>query len=523
MHAHFDRVQPIVGPSLRRARVALTGLPAAAPLVAHLAACGVGRWLWADPGDDSPTALRAYLLAQHGPALALDAPALPPQAWTAATRHTPPDLIIAVGGETETQRALKVATATQTPALLITPPSPTRPCQATSLFPPIPLHSAPGTHLPSHRDTGTVWQAVPGIVSNPTLLRSGDYRTQSPISLRSAPGTIVSNPPPSPWDWLTAAPFCAGLARAMLLRDTPYRRADLEELWGAGVQVLTLGRGGDPLAVSWSSLDRYEKQDSAPSFRAPMARRGKLLIAGLGSLGSVAALHLAPHAAGMLIADPDRVDVYNPVRQAFPLAVVGRPKAQALREGLLAAGAENVAALDVALTDEREVAALIARQGITAALVATGTAADFAIARALRACDMPHVVGRCYPRARYWEAMLVDGLRGPALGDLRGHLRLGPAPPPTPEQIAAYSDAGALEAEPATLIESGWAAAWMARLTAQLLAPPGLRERWLLALLASEQTCVIGGVGVEHTDDGPAFGVALPGEIRAWGRDEIGY
>ncbi|MCP4686229.1 MAG: hypothetical protein GY867_12390 [bacterium] len=117
--------------------------------------------------------------------------------------------------------------------------------------------------------------------------------------------------------------------------------------------------------------------------------------------------------------------------------------------------------------------------------------------------------------------MLVDGLRGPALSDLRGHLRLGPAPPPTPEQIAAYSDDGALEAEPATLIESGWGAAWMARLTAQLLAPPGLRERWLLALLASEQTCLVGGVGVERTDDGPAFGVALPGEIRAWGRGEI--
>ncbi|HEY1014228.1 MAG TPA: hypothetical protein VGE07_16060, partial [Herpetosiphonaceae bacterium] len=97
----------------------------------------------------------------------------------------------------------------------------------------------------------------------------------------------------------------------------------------------------------------------------------------------------------------------------------------------------------------------------------------------------------------------------------------GPAAPPTPEQRAAYSAAGALEAEPATLIESGWAAAWLARLTRQLLAPPALRERWLLDLLAAEAVCLIGGVGCEPTPVGPAYRVALPGQIHAWHRSEI--
>ena len=73
----------------------------------------------------------------------------------------------------------------------------------------------------------------------------------------------------------------------------------------------------------------------------------------------------------------------------------------------------------------------------------------------------------------------------------------------------AQEAAGALEAEPATLIESGWAATWMARLTAQLATPPGLRERWFLELLASQRTCVIGGVGVEPSPDGPADAVDL--------------
>ncbi|HEX5688736.1 MAG TPA: hypothetical protein VFX76_01985, partial [Roseiflexaceae bacterium] len=108
-----------------------------------------------------------------------------------------------------------------------------------------------------------------------------------------------------------------------------------------------------------------------------------------------------------------------------------------------------------------------------------------------------------------------------AFAELRGRIGIGPAPAPTPEQVAAYSDAGALEAEPATLIESGWAAAWLARIAAQFLAPTGLRERWLLELFATQQTCLIGGVGVEQTLDGAAYGIEQPGQVRCFGRDAI--
>jgi hypothetical protein len=277
-----------------------------------------------------------------------------------------------------------------------------------------------------------------------------------------------------------------------------------------------------PLAIEWTTLLQSKIRDpKSQIFCTPPGPRGALLLAGLGSLGSIAAMHLARRADTIVIADPECVDVYNPARQAYPLAAIGQPKAQALRDGLLAVGAARVVSIDERLTDERMVAALIERYAITTALVATGTSDDFAIARALRACGVPHVVGRCYPRARYWEAIVVDGHRGPGLEDIRGHLRTGPTPAPTPEQIAVYSDAGALEAEPATLVESGWAAAWMARLAAQLLAPIGLRERWLLELLATGQTCLIGGVGVERTPGGPAYAVAQPGEIHAWERDSI--
>jgi hypothetical protein len=482
---HFARVEPIVGASLRRARIALLGLPTAAPLVAYLAACGVGRWLWADErrttNDERRTAaetLESHLSAQHGAALALDAATLPPTEWVAAIRRDPPDLAIAVGGAAEHALTLEAATSARIPALLIAPPTDSAPCQAAVSFP-------------------------------------GDEAQPAICNLQSAICNL------HPWDWITAAPLCAGLARAILLRDTPFRRADLADLWVAGIRVMTLG-GIHPFDVAWSAPQQSAICNlQSTIFQTPPARRGALLIAGLGSLGSVAAMHLARSAQTLVLADPDRVDIHNPARQAYPLAAIGQPKAQALRDGLLAAGAAQVIALDTVLLDERMAAALIERYSITAALVATGTNADFAIARALRALDVPHVVGRCYPRAHYWEAIVVDGCRGPALDEVRGYLRAGPAPTPMPEQIAAYSDAGALEAEPATLIESGWAAAWMARLAAQLLAPAGLRERWLLELLAAGQTCLIGGVGVERTPDGPAYAIAQPGEIRAWQRTSI--
>jgi ThiF family len=508
---HFARVEPIVGASLRRTRVALLGLPIAAPIVAYLAACGVGCWLWAttdhrplttDGASGGPSdffdqhALRSYLLAQHGPALSLDTAMLPPAEWAAAIRRDPPDLAIAVGGPAEHALALETAAAARIPALLIVLPSDASSCQAIIFF--------PDDDIAVVRSYLSIADEVKSKIQN----------------LKSK---IVA------WDWLTCAPLCAGLARAILLRDTPFRRADLANLWASGIRVMTLG-GVSPLDVVWSlphqsAILRLRSGQvcnlQSAIFQTPPTRRGALLIAGLGSLGSIAAMHLARCADTLVIADPDHVDAYNPVRQAYSLVAIGRPKAQALRDGLLAAGASEVVALATALIDERSVAALVERHAITAALVATGTNADFAIARALRAGGVPHVVGRCYPRGRYWEAIVVDGQHGPALDDVRGHLRAGPAPTPTPEQIAAYSDAGALEAEPATLVESGWAAAWMARLIAQMLAPAGLRERWLLELLAAGRTCLVGGVGVERTPDGPAYAVTQPAEIHAWGRDSI--
>jgi hypothetical protein len=179
-----------------------------------------------------------------------------------------------------------------------------------------------------------------------------------------------------------------------------------------------------------------------------------------------------------------------------------------------------------ALTDEGAVAQLLRRNGVTAALVTTGTEADFALARALRSHALPHVVGRCYARARYWEAIVVDGSQGPSYAEVRRRVMAGPSPLPTPEQRAAYGAVDELIAEPATAMETGWAAAWLARLMAQMVVSPVLREGWCLVRLAAGATCWIGGLVVEREtetgrDAGAAYGVDVPGIIHAWSADEI--
>jgi hypothetical protein len=258
-----------------------------------------------------------------------------------------------------------------------------------------------------------------------------------------------------------------------------------------------------------------------------MRRQGTLLVVGLGSLGSVTATWLAPWVTRLVLVDPDCVEVANLVRQAYTHAEVGGPKAVALSARLTAEHPHlRCDAVVGALKDEGAVAHLIRQYGVTAALVTTGTEADFALARALRSHALPHVVGRCYARARYWEGVVVDGSQGSSYAEVRRHVMAGPTPQPTPEQRAAYGAVGELVAEPATAMETGWAAAWLARLMGQMLVPPALREGWFWARLAAGATCWIGGLVVENvteagSDAGAAYGVDVPGVVHAWSADEI--
>jgi hypothetical protein len=251
-----------------------------------------------------------------------------------------------------------------------------------------------------------------------------------------------------------------------------------------------------------------------------------LLIVGCGSLGSIASRDLAALGRPLNLVDSGTVTPQNPVRQLYPVARIGQPKAAALRDELrtqLGHRAPPIAALAQHAPPGEDGAhwASAAASHTALALLLTGSAADLDLARGLRVAGVPHIVGRCYPRAHYWEAIVVPDQHAPCAGCLRGQLYTGPQPAPTPEQIARYSTSPDLQAEPATIIESGWAASCIATLARQLLAPPGLRERWFLAAIAAGQTCFIGCSVPQSTPGGPAYGLAQPGQVRAYGLAEI--
>jgi hypothetical protein len=327
------------------------------------------------------------------------------------------------------------------------------------------------------------------------------------------------------WEWQSAAPLIALCARALMLRGTPFAMATWEDAWAQGTRGYVVGAPDDPTGANWQ--DKAEPLDNACStYRTPIQRRGTLLIAGLGSLGSVAARQLAPYFERMILVDPDHVEVTNLARQTYLHEQVGKAKAVALATSL---GAEHPAlvcnGLVMALQDDAEVAALVAYYEVTAALVTTGTHGDFAISRGLREMGLPHVVGRCYARARFWEGIVVDGAHGRSYEQVRRGVAMGPTPLPTAEEMAAYGAVGELVAEPATMMETAWAAMWLARLMVQISRPATLREGWMLARLAAGATCFVGGLAVEKSvergAEGNAYGIDVPGQVHAWSVTEI--
>lgn len=458
----FARVRPVIGDALDNCQVAVAGSAAAATLVDYLAACGVRRWLvW--EGNDWIEGVATKVRARFGDTLGFSYRLVASLDELAAAH-----LALAVDAAEVAQQL-----PTTLPRLAICTPTGNGVSNA--------FWAMPGEALP--------------------VAEAGD-------------GFSADS-----WDWLTAAPLMAMLARALLLQGSAYRMRTWDEAFARGRRSYQVGTAHDPTVSAWQ---RETAQRQTTLYRTAQHRQGTLLIVGLGSLGSVTATHLAPQVDRMVLVDPDRIERSNLVRQAYGAHEVGQPKAEALARSLRAAypGMRCATVVD-ALVDETQAAELIRAHGVTAALVTTGTQADFAISRALRAAGIVHLVGRCYARARFWEGIVVDGAAGASYEQVRREVAAGPAAAPTPEEIAAYGVPDELVGEPATAMETGWAALWLARLMAQMMAPDGLREGWLLARLAAGATCFIGGVEVEPSEGGPAYGVQTPGQIHAWSIEQI--
>lgn len=460
--SHFARVTPVVGAALRERRVGLLGCAAGAEVAALLAASGVLRWALA---AGAPAAPGSPLARRFGP----------------ATTRQAANVALAA--------ALRAHHGERLPWAFV------------------PLAKVGYDLLIAAGDAAThaYAQAIAARRGCPLLLLPPDPR---PDPASWAAGFPVARPPGAVEAYLSPDPFAAAaVARALLLRGTPQARPDLEALLAAAPPELP---------------------PAAPAFRtppdAPALRGHTALVVGLGSLGSQIALELGRSVGRLVLADGAEVSAANPARQLYRSAQVGRRKPAALGEQLgaiLGPAAPAVVQVSADLRHEEVVAGLAANEGVDLAVLATGTLADFALARGLRAAGVPHLAARCYPRARFWEAVLVPSPAAPCLGCLRGHLYAGPTPPPTPEEAARYAAPGDLQGEPATLVESGWAAACAAALALQLLAPAGLREAWAAELLAAGRSCLIGGAYAVAAGAGPAYGIARPGQVRAFGVESI--
>ena len=341
------------------------------------------------------------------------------------------------------------------------------------------------------------------------------------------------NWPNDPFDCADAANRAAAFARAMLLRNESRGAAETSKFIDVFANpAILIGHTRWPWWIRGferADADEFLQVNSeVENERKNCPRRGRILIVGCGSLGSVAAVRLAPLVESLVLCDPERVAIENPVRQEFRIADVGTFKSEALARRCCELGGAargSVRAEEDSKHGAQALESLLETENPDLVILATGTGAEFMAASVLRRRGIPHVAARCYARARYFEIIAVDGARGPCFHCLREQLNTGPAPSLTPEQKARYDPdfrPGKLNAEPASIIESGRCAIVLARIASELLKDDAVRPSWLRETLAQERNCFIGANHSERDNTGRwAYGIDAPGKVATFGVEDV--
>lgn len=358
-------------------------------------------------------------------------------------------------------------------------------------------------------------------------------------------------------DWVDLNNQSAHLAKAVMLVGTKWESPDITALLNQNKRMVITGHPSWP----WPGHFVTTENGSEISGRIPTAqvskrdasdgrhRNANVLIIGIGSLGSLIADHFRIMGANVIGIDGKDVSLFNPVRQLYPTSSIGKPKAHELpgilahRNGVsfketscgksdysvvcangqrftgVAAEIEDSKIGSTAFTD------ILETYAPDLVILTTAHPAEFRMAQILRKRDLPHVLGRCYPRARWFEAIVVDGSRGPCYGCLQGHLYTGEVPSLTEEELARYDatpqdpSREMLAAEPATRIDTARAADAVARIGLELLLPRVRRAAWLERMISEEKTCLIGGNHAEyrHAEEVWSLGITSPGSAMLYG------
>lgn len=308
--------------------------------------------------------------------------------------------------------------------------------------------------------------------------------------------------------------LAAAIVKGRLLKSTDCARPDIDKLCARGWLL-----AGHP---SWPWIVRQVEPDTNLSvgLRPEANLSGKkVLIVGLGSLGSLAARMLARGGADLVLVDGETVEPSNPARQIYGVRHANTPKATACAEILKrlypqqtfqpraeALSLDNLNLLDTGHLDF--------------AVLATGTAIDRPVSSYLRKAGIAHTAVSCYARARYFEAIVVTP-DGPCFGCIRGHIYRGVPAELTPEQRRMYvSSEHDLQAEPATVVETARAATMAAMIAQGYLEPQ--TATWLHRALSEGNTLFLGGNHAELNSEGAyAYGIETVGEARIYGTKDI--
>lgn len=246
--------------------------------------------------------------------------------------------------------------------------------------------------------------------------------------------------------------------RRMAEPEMPHTATAAGELAGdrstpAGAPVAAAPPGADP---QWAR--RYARQLALPELGVDGQRRlarARVLVVGVGGLGSLAALSLASMGVGTLgLADFDTVELSNLHRQLlYTAADVGRLKVEAARDRIAAAGTGAQLHVHPTAIDERTADAIVAGYD----LVVDGTDAlpvRYALSDACVRHGRPLVHGSV---SRFeGRVTLLAAPNGPC------YRCLWPAPPTT--LVASCAEAGVLGAVPnvVAMLQATEAAKWIA-------------------------------------------------------------
>jgi len=530
---YFDRVRPVVGETLARARAVFWDLGHGYLAAEALARTGLRRQLWLDDARPEGAFVRslgrwATGHGRRGEALAAACREHNTfeSEWELVTRPDSleelhralderPDVLVARGDE-RARDVAAAAIAAGTPLVMTFVPAPALGA----------LHIVwiPGTACPADR----VLEACGRLAELPSL---------------------DLDQPAAHIDGLEARSGALALASWILLGAS---RPDLERpLVAEGRVILARGRPDWPWAVRFlapAELDGLLAR-ARPRYNAPLAllRDPRLLVIGLGTASLFCAEAAGLLARQLIVVDAKAVSPYNPVRQVYSTRDIGDPKANALariltqrldpaadwqtsNEGPVSwrtSGSFRLGAAQLHLTAadpgaEEQLIELLDVARPTLAIVGMGRTHDdnFMVTAELRRRGIRHITPSAFPGVTHYKHIVTDGASGPCYDCLQGHLVVDAGPGPTLTEAQRELFYGGTQ--PATLAETYPSAHSLLRLAQDLAMPRGARPAYLAAELAAERACFVGSNRAERAVDGQwLYGVDQPFSMVAFGLEDL--